>query len=131
MKLTNAKRYSFFKEESGQGVTEYGAVLCLAAILVAFLWAPARSMVSSVSSTFNAPVTALNDVSSYAGETGTGTGTGTENGAGGTDSDSDSGSGSGSGNEGDSGSSESGSGSGNGNGYGRGRGNSFGFGRFF
>jgi Flp pilus assembly pilin Flp len=58
----------FIKDESGQGITEYGAILAFVAILVAVVFGITKGALSSaISAAFSAVVTQLNNLSSAAG----------------------------------------------------------------
>lgn len=57
----------FVADESGQGITEYGAILAFVAVLVAMVFSFAKgALATSISSAFNAVITQLNSLSSYA-----------------------------------------------------------------
>jgi Flp pilus assembly pilin Flp len=57
----------FIQDESGQGITEYGAILAFVAILVALVFGITKgALTSSISAAFSAVVQQLNDLSSYA-----------------------------------------------------------------
>ncbi len=58
----------FINDESGQGITEYGAILAFVAILVAVVFGITKGALSSaISSAFSAVVSQLNNLSSAAG----------------------------------------------------------------
>lgn len=58
----------FIMDESGQGITEYGAILAFVAILVAVVFGITKGALSSaISAAFSAVVTQLNNLSSAAG----------------------------------------------------------------
>jgi Flp pilus assembly pilin Flp len=58
----------FIKDESGQGITEYGAILAFVAILVAVVFGITKGALSSaISAAFSAVVSQLNNLSSAAG----------------------------------------------------------------
>lgn len=72
IKLTRIQRLvsqffseEFTEDESGQGITEYGAVLAFVALIVAMVFMAGQGMSSSVSSLFNAPVNQLEQVVAY------------------------------------------------------------------
>ena len=57
---------SFFADESGQGITEYGAVLAFVALLVAVVFGFARgALQSTLSESFSTIVSQLNALNSY------------------------------------------------------------------
>ena len=58
----------FISDESGQGITEYGAILAFVAILVALVFGITKgALTSAISAAFSAVVTQLNNLSAYAG----------------------------------------------------------------
>lgn len=58
----------FVNDESGQGITEYGAILAFVAILVALVFAVAKGALSAaISAAFSAVVSQLNNLSAGAG----------------------------------------------------------------
>lgn len=58
----------FIKDESGQGITEYGAILAFVAILVAVVFGITKGALSSaISAAFSAVVSQLNNLSAAAG----------------------------------------------------------------
>jgi Flp pilus assembly pilin Flp len=58
----------FFSEESGQGITEYGAILAFVAVLVALVFTITKgALASAISHAFSAIITQLNNLSSGAG----------------------------------------------------------------
>lgn len=59
---------NFVNNESGQGITEYGAILAFVAILVAVVFGITKGALSSaISAAFSAVVTQLNNLSRAAG----------------------------------------------------------------
>jgi len=57
----------FIKDESGQGITEYGAILAFVAILVAVVFGITKGALSSaISAAFSAVVSQLNNLSGAA-----------------------------------------------------------------
>ena len=59
---------AFFQNESGQGITEYGAILAFVAILVAVVFSITQgALTSAISKAFSAVVTQLNRLSAAAG----------------------------------------------------------------
>ncbi|MFN8551519.1 MAG: hypothetical protein U0103_08535 [Candidatus Obscuribacterales bacterium] len=57
----------FLHEESGQGITEYGAILAFVAILVALVFGITKgALTGSISRAFSAVVSQLNNLSSAA-----------------------------------------------------------------
>ncbi|MGH9550763.1 MAG: Flp family type IVb pilin [Terriglobales bacterium] len=57
----------FINDESGQGITEYGAILAFVAILVAVVFSITRgALASAISAAFSAVVSQLNNLSSAA-----------------------------------------------------------------
>ena len=57
----------FIKDESGQGITEYGAILAFVAILVAVVFGITKGALSSaISAAFSAVVSQLNNLSTAA-----------------------------------------------------------------
>ena len=57
----------FFRDESGQGITEYGAILAFVAILVALVFSITRgALTNAISAAFSAVVSQLNNLSSTA-----------------------------------------------------------------
>lgn len=57
----------FIKDESGQGITEYGAILAFVAILVAVVFSITQGALSAaISKAFSAVVSQLNALSSAA-----------------------------------------------------------------
>jgi Flp pilus assembly pilin Flp len=58
---------AFLSDESGQGITEYGAVLAFVALLVAVVFGFARgALQSTLSQSFSTVVSQLNALNSYA-----------------------------------------------------------------
>ena len=58
----------FINDESGQGITEYGAILAFVAILVALVFSITQgALKSAISAAFSAVVTQLNNLSTAAG----------------------------------------------------------------
>lgn len=58
----------FITDESGQGITEYGAILAFVAILVALVFGITKgALTNAISAAFSAVVTQLNNLSSAAG----------------------------------------------------------------
>lgn len=58
----------FIQDESGQGITEYGAILAFVAILVAVVFSITQGALSAaISKAFSAVVSQLNALSSAAG----------------------------------------------------------------
>lgn len=56
----------FVKDESGQGITEYGAILAFVAVLVALVFGFAKgSLASSISAAFSAVIAQLNALSAH------------------------------------------------------------------
>jgi len=56
--------HRFFADESGQGITEYGAILAFVAILVAVVFGITKGALSSaISAAFSAVVSQLNNLS--------------------------------------------------------------------
>jgi len=54
----------FIKDESGQGITEYGAILAFVAILVAVVFGITKgALASAISNAFSAVVSQLNALS--------------------------------------------------------------------
>jgi Flp pilus assembly pilin Flp len=54
----------FIKDESGQGITEYGAILAFVAILVAVVFGVTKGALSSaISAAFSSVVSQLNNLS--------------------------------------------------------------------
>lgn len=59
---------TFLQDESGQGITEYGAILAFVAILVAVVFSITQgALTSAISKAFSAVVTQLNRLSAAAG----------------------------------------------------------------
>ncbi|HEY9717042.1 MAG TPA: hypothetical protein V6C69_06225 [Trichormus sp.] len=57
----------FIKDESGQGITEYGAILAFVAILVAVVFGVTKGALSSaISAAFSSVVSQLNNLSTGA-----------------------------------------------------------------
>lgn len=57
----------FISDESGQGITEYGAILAFVAILVAVVFSITRgALAAAISAAFSAVVSQLNNLSSAA-----------------------------------------------------------------
>jgi Flp pilus assembly pilin Flp len=57
----------FIKDESGQGITEYGAILAFVAILVAVVFGVTKGALSSaISAAFSSVVSQLNNLSAAA-----------------------------------------------------------------
>ena len=94
VKLTNLERLvsrfvseEFIEDESGQGITEYGAVLAFVALIIAMVFMAGQGMNSSISSLFNAPVNQLERVVAYdASGAGSGSGSGSSADSGGSSS---------------------------------------------
>jgi len=60
----------FINDESGQGITEYGAILAFVAILVALVFSITQgALKSAISAAFSAVVSQLNSLSSAAAQT--------------------------------------------------------------
>jgi Flp pilus assembly pilin Flp len=58
----------FVRDQSGQGITEYGAILAFVAILVALVFSITKgALTAAISSAFSAVVSQLNNLSSTAG----------------------------------------------------------------
>jgi len=58
----------FINDESGQGITEYGAILAFVAILVAVVFGITKGALSSaISAAFSSVVSQLNNLSRAAG----------------------------------------------------------------
>jgi Flp pilus assembly pilin Flp len=58
----------FINDESGQGITEYGAILAFVALLVALVFSLTKgALTSAISNAFSAVVHQLNNLSSAAG----------------------------------------------------------------
>ncbi len=58
----------FISEESGQGITEYGAILAFVAVLVALVFSITKgALTSAISYAFSAVITQLNNLSSAGG----------------------------------------------------------------
>ena len=63
----NQALVAFLKDESGQGITEYGAVLAFVALLVAVVFGFARgALQSTLSQSFSTVVSQLNALNAYA-----------------------------------------------------------------
>lgn len=59
--------HRFIHEESGQGITEYGAILAFVAILVALVFGITKgALTGAISKAFSAVVSQLNNLSSAA-----------------------------------------------------------------
>ncbi|CAN5349648.1 hypothetical protein BH11CYA1_BH11CYA1_13350 [soil metagenome] len=57
----------FISDESGQGITEYGAILAFVAILVALVFSITQgALTSAISKAFSAVVSQLNNLSNAA-----------------------------------------------------------------
>ena len=60
--------HRFISDESGQGITEYGAILAFVAILVAVVFALTQgALAGAISSAFSAVTSQLNALASKAG----------------------------------------------------------------
>lgn len=58
----------FLSDESGQGITEYGAILAFVAILVALVFAITKgALTSAISASFSSVISKLNNLSAAAG----------------------------------------------------------------
>lgn len=58
----------FFRDESGQGITEYGAILAFVAILVALVFSITKgALTSAISAAFSSVIRQLNNLSAAAG----------------------------------------------------------------
>lgn len=58
----------FISDESGQGITEYGAILAFVAILVALVFSITQgALTAAISKAFSAVVSQLNNLSAAAG----------------------------------------------------------------
>jgi Flp pilus assembly pilin Flp len=65
--MTNNVVSRFIADESGQGITEYGAILAFVALLVALVFSITRgALMSAISAAFSAVVSQLNNLSSAA-----------------------------------------------------------------
>jgi Flp pilus assembly pilin Flp len=63
--------YAFLSDESGQGITEYGAVLAFVALLVAVVFGFARgSLQTTLSQSFSTVVSQLNALNTYSSGSG-------------------------------------------------------------
>ena len=61
----------FIADESGQGITEYGAILAFVAVLVALVFSLTKgALTGAISQAFSAVVSQLNQLTSYASQTG-------------------------------------------------------------
>lgn len=61
---------SFCDDESGQGITEYGAILAFVSILVALVFGFARGqLAAAISQSFSTIVSQLNRLNQYTGAT--------------------------------------------------------------
>ncbi len=59
----------FINDESGQGITEYGAILAFVAILVALVFSITQgTLKAAISAAFSAVVSQLNNLSSAAAQ---------------------------------------------------------------
>ncbi len=59
----------FINEESGQGITEYGAILAFVAILIALVFSIVQGqLAAAISAAFSAVVSQLNNLSSAAAQ---------------------------------------------------------------
>lgn len=68
MSLTMNICERYIKDESGQGITEYGAILAFVAILVAVVFSITQGALSAaISKAFSAVVSQLNNLSTAAG----------------------------------------------------------------
>lgn len=66
--MKNHSWHECFKNESAQGITEYGAILAFVAILVAVVFSITQgALTASISKAFSAVVSQLNKLSSAAG----------------------------------------------------------------
>jgi Flp pilus assembly pilin Flp len=66
--VTNNYLHRFFTDESGQGITEYGAILAFVAILVALVFSLTQgALKGAICSAFSAVAHQLNNLSSAAG----------------------------------------------------------------
>lgn len=64
--MFNTALRSFVCDESGQGITEYGAILAFVALLVAVVFSFAQgSLTAAISSAFSSVVSQLNQLNSY------------------------------------------------------------------
>lgn len=62
----NEAMIAFLKDESGQGITEYGAVLAFVALLVAVVFGFARgALQTTLSQSFSCVVSELNALNQY------------------------------------------------------------------
>jgi len=60
--------HRFISDESGQGITEYGAILAFVAILVAVVFALTQgALAGAISAAFSSVIKQLNDLASAAG----------------------------------------------------------------
>ena len=53
----------FINDESGQGITEYGAILAFVALLIAMLFTQRAALEQAISKAFNQVVVSLNTIS--------------------------------------------------------------------
>lgn len=59
--------YRFFRDESGQGITEYGAIIAFVAIIIACVFTFTKgSLAAAISHAFSAITSQLNNMSSTA-----------------------------------------------------------------
>jgi Flp pilus assembly pilin Flp len=66
--MTNNLVSRFISEESGQGITEYGAILAFVAVLVAVVFSITKgALTSAISAAFSAVIGQLNNLSSAGG----------------------------------------------------------------
>lgn len=64
----NTEAARFLSSESGQGITEYGAILAFVAILVALVFSITKgALTSAISASFSAVIRQLNNLSTAAG----------------------------------------------------------------
>jgi Flp pilus assembly pilin Flp len=62
----------FVDDESGQGITEYGAILAFVAVLVGLVFSFAQGqLASSISAAFSSVVAQLNNLAATGGNSGT------------------------------------------------------------
>jgi Flp pilus assembly pilin Flp len=60
--------FKFITDESGQGITEYGALLAFVAVLIALVFSITKgALTSAISYCFSSIITQLNNLSSTAG----------------------------------------------------------------
>ncbi len=61
--MSNSNVKQFFTDESGQGITEYGALLAFVALLIGMLFTQQSALNTAINGAFSSVVKQLNNIS--------------------------------------------------------------------